>query len=58
MTHYLNVFVIWLKDNIEFLFTVSPSIQQNVNCAYSTTVIEPSYHRMVDYSHMNQCKNQ
>lgn len=35
-------------------FTVLPSIQYIVNCAYSTAVVYPSYHGMVEY--MNQCK--
>lgn len=56
MTHYLNVFIIWLKDNYYFHFTLLTSIQDIVNCAFSTAAIYPSYHGMVEYMHMNQCK--
>lgn len=33
-----------------------PSVQYIVNCAYSTAVIYPSFHGMVEYKNMNQCK--
>lgn len=36
-----------------YSFTINSYI---VNCAYSTTVIYPCFHGMVEYTHMNQRK--